>query len=155
MSKQADLDSELASAAAEQPESQAGSVRILATAILRTALLPTVAVVVAGVVLAVLLVGSPGLWGALIGGAIALASSLLTVLMMKQSADLPVQVVMAIAMGGYVFKILALMIVAVLLKDVAWLHRLSLALTLLAAVLVWAGAEIVAFRRTKIPTLIV
>nr|PZM99875.1 MAG: hypothetical protein DIU77_04865 [Thermocrispum agreste] len=122
---------------------------------LRTAVWPSVGVVAAGALVAWLAVGLPGVWGALLGGAIAVASSLLTLVLMKQSAELPPQVVMAVALGGYVVKLVALLIVAITLKGVAWLHPTSLALTLIAAVVVWTGAEVVAFRRTKIPTLIV
>lgn len=137
------------------PETHGDSVRKLADAMLRTAILPALGVVAIGAVIGVLTVDMPGLWGALIGGGIAVGSSLITLFLMKQSADLPPQVVMAVALGGYTVKIVALLIVAITLKGVAWLHPMTLALTLIAVVIVWTGAEIVAFRKTKIPTLIV
>ena len=146
---------EITEAAAQVPKTHADSVRKLADAMLRTAVWPSVGVVAAGALVAWLAVGLPGVWGALLGGAIAVASSLLTLVLMKQSAELPPQVVMAVALGGYVVKLVALLIVAITLKGVAWLHPTSLALTLIAAVVLWTGAEVVAFRRTKIPTLIV
>lgn len=137
------------------PETHGDAVRKLADAMLRTALLPSLGVVAIGAVIAVLVVGLPGLWGALLGGGIAIGSSLVTLFLMKQSAELPPQVVMAIALGGYLVKIAALLIVAIVFRGVSWLHPISLALTLVAAVAVWTGAEVVAFRKTKIPTLIV
>lgn len=136
-------------------ETHGDSVRKLADAMLWTALLPALGVVAIGAVIAVLVVGLPGLWGALLGGGIAIGSSLVTLFLMKQSAELPPQVVMAVALGGYLVKIVALLIVAMVFRGVSWLHPISLALTLIAVVVAWAGAEIVAFRKTKIPTLIV
>lgn len=133
----------------------AESVRTLASAMLRTALLPGLATVLIAVALATLLAGLPGLYGALIGGAVAFGSSLATIGMMRWSADLPVMMVMSVALGGYVFKLVALLAVMVSLKNAAWLDKMSLALTVLATILVWAAAELVAFKRTKIPTLII
>lgn len=138
-----------------EPENPHGAViRNLADTMLRTALPATAVTIVVAAVVATVLNGTAGLWGALVGGVVALASSLATFVMMKQSADLPVMFVMAVALGGYVFKILALLVVMMLLREVDAFHTLSLALTVLAAVMVWAGAEVVAFKRTKIPTII-
>lgn len=131
------------------------SVRTLASAMLRTALLPGLATVLIAIALATVLAGLPGLYGALIGGAVAFGSSLATLGMMRWSADLPVMMVMSVALGGYVFKLIALMVVVLLLKDVEGVHRMSLGLTVVAVILVWATAELIAFKRTKIPTLIV
>lgn len=130
------------------------SVRRLANAMLRTALVPGLVTVAAGAVIAGLMAGSAGVYGALVGGGIGFASSLLTIVLMRWSADLPVMIVMAVALGGYVLKLMVLLAVMILLGGVAWLHVMSLALTFLATILVWAGAEVAAFKRTKIPTLI-
>lgn len=137
------------------PNPHAESVRKLASAMVRTAVLPALAAVVLCAAVATVFVGTTGLSGALVGGAVGFGSSLLTILLMRLSADLPVMMVMAIALGGYVFKLLALLVVMVLLKGVDAFHRPALAFSMLAVVMVWAGAEIVAFKRTKIPTLIV
>jgi ATP synthase protein I len=53
--------------------------------------------------------------------------------------------VASVALGGYVFKIIVLLIVMISLKGVDALHPMSLALTVLAAVLVVAG--LAGFRR--------
>jgi len=133
----------------------AGSVLTLARAILRTALLPALATIAAGTVVATLLVGPTGLYGALVGGGVALASSLATIGMMRFSAALPVTVVMLVALGGYGLKLIGLLLVMLVAQGVSAWHPMSLALTFLATVLVWAGAEVVAFRRTPIPTLLI
>jgi hypothetical protein len=122
---------------------------------LRTAVVPGLVTVAVATGVAAAVAGSAGMAGALVGGGVAVASSLTTIALMRWSADLPVMVVMTVALGGFVFKMLLLLVVMQVLRDVAALHGRSLALTFLATVLVWAAAEAVAFKRTRIPTLIV
>lgn len=122
---------------------------------LRTALVPGLVTVAIGAVAATVLVGADGLFGALVGGAVAFASSLMTLFLMRWSAGLPVMMVMGVALGGFALKMIVLLGVMIAFRGVDALHPLSLALTFLATVLVWAGAEAVAFKRTKIPTVIV
>lgn len=140
--------------AGEQPNPHAQVVRTLATAMLRTAVWPGVAAVVLGAIAATLLVGVPGLVGALIGGAVAFGSSLLTIWLMRFTGGMSPHFVMVVALGGYVGKMLVLLVVMTLLGTIAFIHRESLALTFLVTVMTWAGAEVVAFKRTKIPTII-
>jgi hypothetical protein len=131
------------------------SVRTLAAAMLRTAVIPGLVTVAVATGVAAVAAGSAGVAGALVGGGVAVASSLTTIALMRWSAHLPVMVVMTVALGGFVFKMLLLLVVMQVLRDVAALHGRSLALTFLATVLVWAAAEAVAFKRARIPTLIV
>jgi ATP synthase protein I len=138
---------------AANPHAQ--SVLTLARAILRTALVPVSLTVVVGAAIGLVLVGTDGLYGALVGGAVALASSLATILMMRWSAGFPPMFVMVVALGGFASKLVVLLGVMTALRGVDALHPMSLALTFLAAVLVWVAAEVVAFRRTKIPTVII
>jgi hypothetical protein len=143
------------SATSSPAGSHAESVRTLAAAMLRTAVIPGLVTVAVAAAVATAAAGSAGLYGALVGGGVAFGSSLVTIALMRWSADLPVMVVMTVALGGFVFKIMMLLVVMLALRDVAALHGRSLALTFLATVLVWAAAEAVAFKRTRIPTLIV
>jgi|SRR5690606_6927162 len=122
---------------------------------LRTALVPGLLTVALGATAGGLLVGVDGLLGAVAGGAVGFASSLMTLFLMRWSAGLPVTVVMGVAVGGFALKMVILLVVMIALRGVDALHPMSLALTFLATVLVWAGAEAVAFRRTKIPTVII
>ncbi|MEU6642066.1 hypothetical protein ABZ863_05900 [Saccharomonospora sp. NPDC046836] len=138
----------------EKRNPHAEQVQRLADAMLRTALWPAVGVVVTGAVVATVWVGVSGLLGALVGGAVAFASSFATLFMMRKSSAMDPMAVMGIALGGYVFKMLVIFGVMVLLRSVDGLHTLSLALTMMAVILVWAGAEMVAFKRAKIPTII-
>ncbi|WP_425458419.1 hypothetical protein [Amycolatopsis rhizosphaerae] len=136
----------------ENPHAQ--SVLKLADAMYRGALWPGVATVVVGAVVATVVVGLPGLFGAVVGGVVAFASSLATLWMMRKTAAMEPMAVMAVALGGYIFKVLVLLGVMMLLRNVGFLHPKALAFTMLAVILVWAAAEFVAFRRTRIPTII-
>lgn len=138
----------------EKRNPHAESVLKLADAMMKTALWPGVATVVIGAIVATVLVGWPGLFGALIGGVIAFGSSLATLWMMRKSSGMEPMAVMAVALGGYIFKLLVLLGVMTALGGVDALHRESLAFTMLAVILVWAAAELIAFKRTKIPTII-
>lgn len=138
-----------------ETDPHAQSVLTLASAMLRTAMVPGLVTVGLGAAAGALLVGADGFFGALAGGAVAFASSLMTLFLMRWSAGLPVTVVMGVAVGGFALKMVVLLVVMMSLRGVDALHPLSLALTFLATVLVWAGAEAVAFKRTKIPTVII
>ncbi|GAB3478088.1 hypothetical protein [Amycolatopsis cihanbeyliensis] len=132
----------------------AASVLKLASAMLRYALWPSVATAAAAVLVSTLLTGTDGLFSSLIGVGVALVSSLATLALMRKTAAMNPMMVMAVAMGGLVGKLLVLLGIAAALGSLSWLHREALALSMLAVVLVWAGAEAMAFRKTKIPTII-
>ncbi|TWG09128.1 hypothetical protein [Saccharopolyspora dendranthemae] len=139
---------------AEPVNPHAEVVRRLATEMLRTAVWPGLATVVIGAIVATVLIGVTGLVGALIGGVVAFGSSLLTIWLMRFSGGMNPQFVMVIALGGYVGKMLVLLVVMTLLGGIDAIHRESMAFTMLATVMVWAGAEVAAFKRAKIPTII-
>ncbi|MHA6800990.1 hypothetical protein [Bounagaea algeriensis] len=126
----------------------------LASAMLRTAWLPGLVTVALCVLLSFVLAGWTGSVSALLGGVVAFGSSLLTLWLMRFSAGMNPAAVMGMCLGGYIIKMLVLMLVMTLLGGLALVQREALAFTMLAAVLVWAGAEIVAFRKTPIPTII-
>ncbi|GAA2778396.1 hypothetical protein [Saccharopolyspora taberi] len=138
--------------AAENPHAE--SVQRLAAAMLRTAVLPGAVTVALGAVVATVLVGVTGLVGALIGGVVAFASSLLTIWLMRTTGGMNPMFVMVAALGGYIGKMVVLLVVMTLLGGIEAIHRESLAFTMLATILVWAGAEVVAFKKTKIPTIV-
>lgn len=140
---------------ADMPRSHAESVLKLADAMQRYALWPALAVVVAGITVGTLVAGLEGTLGALVGGIVAFASSFATLWLMRRTAAMNPMLVMAAALGGFVGKMLVLLVVMMLLRGVDVLHTESLAYTMLGVVVVWAAMDAVAFRRTKIPTLII
>lgn len=139
----------------DQPRTHGETVTRLADAMLRHALWPAVATAVAGIVVASVLVGPRGGVAALVGGVVAFASSLATWWLMRKTAKLNPMMVMTGALGGFVGKMIILLLVLTVLREITWLHTRSLAYTMLAVVIVWAVMDTVAFRRTKLPTLIV
>jgi ATP synthase protein I len=122
---------------------------------LRYALWPAIATVVIGVVLCSVLFGARGGVAALIGGLVAFASSMATWWLMRKTAALNPMMVMTGALGGFLGKMIILLLVLMVLREFTWLHTGALAYTMLAVVLVWAAMDTVAFRRTKLPTLII
>ncbi|QUH04698.1 hypothetical protein HUO13_31495 [Saccharopolyspora erythraea] len=130
------------------------SVRRLAAAMLRTALVPGAVTAVLGAIVATVLFGVSGLVSALIGGVVAFGSSVLTIWLMRTTGGMNPMFVMVAALGGYIGKMIVLLVVMTLLGWVDGIHREALAFTMLATIMVWAGAEVVAFKRTKIPTIV-
>lgn len=121
---------------------------------LRTALVPGAVTAVLGAIVATVLFGVSGLVSALIGGVVAFGSSVLTIWLMRTTGGMNPMFVMVAALGGYIGKMVVLLVVMTLLGWVEGIHRESLAFTMLATIMVWAGAEVVAFKRTKIPTIV-
>lgn len=142
------------SGSAEEPNPHAESVLKLAAAMSRATWWSVTPTVLVGMLVAGLLLGVPGVLGALVGGAVAGLSSLATLVLMRKTAALNPYFVMAAALGGFAGKMIILLVVMTLLRDVDGLDPKALAFTMLAAILVAAAAEMVAFRRTKIPTII-
>jgi ATP synthase protein I len=136
------------------PETHGEVVLKLADAQLRYQAGMVLPVLAVAVVVATVLAGTPGLWGALVGAAVAVVSSAFTLWLMRISANQGPHLVMAAALGGFVGKMLILLVVLTLLGDVHALHRNALAFTMLAGVVVAAVADAVAFRKTKLPTII-
>jgi F0F1-type ATP synthase assembly protein I len=139
----------------DTPKTHGEAVTRLADAMLRYALWPAVVTAVIGIVVASVLQGVQGGVSALIGGIVAFASSMATWWLMRKTAALNPMMVMTGALGGFVGKMIVLLLVMMVLREITWLHILSLAYTMLAVVIVWAVMDTVAFRRTKLPTLIV
>ncbi|MFI5608955.1 hypothetical protein [Amycolatopsis sp. NPDC051903] len=125
-----------------------------ARAMTRASLLITPPAVALCIVLFSILYGLHGFLGSLVGGVLALLASLSTLGLMRFSAGQDPMFVMVIALGGYVVKIVVLFAALSLLKGVTALHALSLGITMVVAILLAAAAEFVAFRKTKIPTII-
>jgi ATP synthase protein I len=138
----------------DYPDTHGKIVLKLADAQLRYQIRLVLPVLAVAVILSTVLVGLTGLWGSLVGSAVALASSAFTMWLMRISAHQGPHLVMAAALGGFVGKMIILLVVLTLLGDVTALHRYALALTMLAGVMVAAVADGVAFKKTKLPTII-
>lgn len=137
------------------PRTHGEAVTRLADAMLRYALWPAVATTVIGIVASGVLAGVNGALSALIGAVVAGGSSIGTWWLMRKTAALNPLMLMTAALGGFVGKMIILLLVMMVLREIPFVHVRSLAYTMLAVVIVWAVMDTVAFRRTKLPTLII
>lgn len=147
-----DTENDAGQAPADDPHAKA--VLKLADAMLKATLMFASATIAVCVVVFAIVHGTDGLLGALVGGAVAFGSSLATIALMRFCAGMEPTVVMGIVLGSYVLKVLVLLGVMTALRQVSALHPMALAITMLAAFVMAAGAEMRAFKRTKIPTII-
>ncbi|RLK61401.1 hypothetical protein [Actinokineospora cianjurensis] len=136
------------------PSTHAESQLLLADQMWRGARWPVVGAWVVGVVAWTVVGGVAGLWSSVIGGTVAALSGWGTLVLMRRTVGLNVQLLMAAVLGGFVAKMFVLLITLVLVRAIPGVHIYALATTMLAVVLVSAIAETAVFRRTKIPTLI-
>jgi hypothetical protein len=99
--------------------------------------------------------GLPGLWGALVGLALMLFFFGSSAWVMTRTRQLEPALVLVIALGLYLLKMIGLAVVVVVLSSLGWLgdplHRVALALTIIAGALTWSAAEIVTAVRRRQP----
>lgn len=136
------------------PRTHEEALQRLAAAMLRWQVRVMVPALVVCVVLFTVLNGSAGLLGSAVGAVAAVASSLFTFWLMRVSAKHGPHAGLAAALGGFIGKMIILLVVFTPLRDVPAVHAYSLAITMLAGILTAAGADMIAFRRTKLPTII-
>jgi ATP synthase protein I len=136
------------------PETAGESVLKLANAMVRFQIRLMLPALVVAVVVFAMVFGVTGLWGSLVGAVIAAASSAFTLWLMRLTAHQGPHLSMAAALGGFIGKMIILLVALTLLGDVSALHPKALAYTMLVGVLVAVVADMVAFKRTKIPTVI-
>ena len=111
------------------------------------ALCSVVAVVMVAICAGV--VGTKGLYGALVGIGVVAAFFAISILAVGRAAKVSPAVMMTVAMATYVVKIIAFMIVLTLLQHVTVFNDKSLGLTALVLILTWCAAQVVIMMRTK------
>ncbi|MGH3461921.1 MAG: hypothetical protein ACRDP9_10640 [Kribbellaceae bacterium] len=126
-----------------------------AAAMLRAALAPTLLVGGVALVLAGLLVGSRGVWGALIALVLVVAFFGLSVLILGRSSRLDPAYAMVVALGLYVAKIVVVGATFITLDATGavrgFADHLTLGLTTIACTLSWTGGEIYGAVRARQP----
>jgi hypothetical protein len=140
---------------ADLPKTHTEALQRLAEAMLRWQLKVMVPALVLALILFTVLEGAPGLLGAGIGVIAACGSSLFTFWLMRVSAKHGPHAGLAAALGGFIGKMVILLAVFLPLRGVEAVHSYSLAITMLVGILTAAGADMVAFRKTKLPTIII
>lgn len=124
-------------------------VQRLAGEMFRAAAWAALGTFVLGVAVSTAIWGTAGLFGSLIGGAIAIVSSLATLLLMSKTASLDPMFVMVAALGGFMGKLLVLLLAVILLRNQPWLEPKALGITLVATVLVTSYLEARASKRSR------
>lgn len=124
-------------------------VRRLAGEMFRGALWATLGTVAVGAIVWTVLAGVPGLVAALIGGGLAFLSSVGTLVLMRKTAALPLQFIMVAALGGFMAKLIVLVVVMILLRQFPSLHTNALALTMVATIVVATFVEVRASKRSR------
>jgi ATP synthase protein I len=93
--------------------------------------------------------GAKGVYGALVGVGVVTVFFGISVLAVGKAAKVNPQVMMATAVGTYIVKIIAFMIVLVLLGKSTAFNGKLLGLTALVCILFWCGSQIVNTMRLK------
>lgn len=120
------------------------------SAMLRGSAIPTTAVAMVCVVVAAGLSGGKGAWSAALGAGLVLVFFSLSLLVMKRTASWEPTAVMAVVLGTYTAKIIALGVAMVLLRDASWLSGQALALTVIVCTVVWLAFEMRAFTHMRV-----
>ena len=106
-------------------------------------------VAVAMVAICAGLAGTKGLYGALVAIGIVTAFFGISIVAVSRAAKVSPMVMMAVAMGSYVVKIIAFMIALVLLQRVTVFSDKALGFTALVLILTWCAAQVITMMRTK------
>lgn len=94
-------------------------------------------------------VGMPGVWAVLLGGAIGGSFVLLTALSALATAHASPSTTGAVILGGWLLKVVVLIGVLMVLRDLEFYHRVAFFVTVVLAFLATLGAELFALLRTK------
>ncbi|GCD19756.1 hypothetical protein ACFO3K_04185 [Cellulomonas algicola] len=137
------------------PARQPGTTGAAADAVFRTALRDTLlllgALTVLGVGIGWLVAGLPGVWGALIGVGLALVFSGTTVVSMLATSHSSPQKMAAVVMGAWLGKVIVVIVVLALLRDLDFYSKPVLAAVLAAGVLGSAYLDYRAVSRGRVP----
>ncbi|PRQ12364.1 hypothetical protein C1Y63_01945 [Corynebacterium sp. 13CS0277] len=86
--------------------------------------------------------GMPGIWGALIGAAIGGGFVALTALSVLVTANTNPATTGAVVLGGWLLKIVVLLIILFAIRDLTFYHHVALFITAVAALLAMLGSEV-------------
>ncbi|APT93729.1 membrane protein [Corynebacterium phocae] len=86
--------------------------------------------------------GLPGIWGVLIGAAIGGGFILMTALSVLVTANLDPASTMAVVLGGWLLKVVVLVGVLLVIKDMAFYDTVALFVTVVGALIATLGTEV-------------
>ncbi|MCF8570631.1 hypothetical protein L5G32_10155 [Gordonia sp. HY002] len=93
--------------------------------------------------------GLPGLWGVLVGAGMGGAFVLITVVAILFTSKGSPSVVMGALMGSYLVKVVALIAVTALIKDMDFYNKAALVTMLLGAIVLVLGGELLGVMKTR------
>lgn len=128
------------------------STQVFAKALKLSALL-VVSVAVICSIIGFLVVGVDGLWTALIGSAIALVFTSLTVLSVLFGARLPLGGFYGLVLGGWLLKIVLFAVLMAALQRIDFIHGPTLFFAIVLSVLGSLGIDSWVVLRSRIPTI--
>ena len=131
------------------PHGQA--VRAVFRTALRDVLVLLGALTVLGVAIGAVVAGVPGVWGALLGVAVALVFSATTVWTMLRTVDSSPTTTAAVVMGSWLAKMVVLIVILVVLRGMDFYDRWVFAGVLLVGVIGSAVLDYRAVNRGRIP----
>ena len=118
---------------------------------LRDMLVLLAVLAVLGVGIGYLVAGAAGVWGALIGVGLALVFSGTTVVSMLRTSGSSTQTMAAVVMGAWLAKVLVIIVVLALIRDMDFYDKGVLAAVLLVGVLGSAYLDYRAVSRGRVP----
>jgi hypothetical protein len=136
----------------QSPDETSRATRNMYSVILRRLGVLVVALAVLGSVVGYLVAGTPGVWGALMGAAIAALFMVGTVVTMMLTADKPLPVATAAGVGGWLAKMILLFVVLLLVRDRDFYSPGVFFVVLVLAILGSLGIEMAAVLRARVPT---
>jgi ATP synthase protein I len=123
-----------------------GDVRIVRAGVLTTAAVGVVVVVVAGA-----LAGAKGVWGALLGTALAMAFFAVTIVVVSVAARIANVLMFPAALGTYVLKVIGIGVALYFLRHTTAFDRTAFALATMIGACVFLVAELRIVLRARIP----
>jgi ATP synthase protein I len=117
--------------------------------VVRWSIALTSVVAAAAVVICATVGGAKGTYGSLIGVGVVAVFFGISILAVGRAAKVSPMAMMVTAMGSYLVKIIAFMIVLAVLRHSTAFNGRMLGFTALACILTWCAAQVVTMMRTK------
>ena len=118
---------------------------------LRYGVLGLIALTVLGLAVWLPLAGKPGLWGVVVGAAVGGGFILVTIIVVLTTAHLPPTQSLYIIMGSWFVKMVAVIVVMGIIKNMDFYDRGALVSMLIGAIVIVLGAEFYGVLRTRVP----
>lgn len=129
----------------------ATSTRALFAQILRRLVVVTAGVTALAVVVGLIWAGSPGMWGAVLGGVVGVIFCLTTVASMLLAEGRSPQYLAIAVLGGWLAKMVVILVILAVLRGQDFYDKVVLAGTLGAIVVASLAIEMLAVRSARIP----